>query len=104
MRGQDGADAVITVSAGNSVRLQNVTAATLTVNNFVLLNLNLIGTDTSETLTGDIGDDNIQKQAQGYVVPESFTHGTGEQRVRWFTKGYQSGDMSQGDTFSAKGL
>ncbi|HEX3355425.1 MAG TPA: neutral zinc metallopeptidase [Tepidisphaeraceae bacterium] len=51
-----------------------------------------------------IGDDNIQKQAQGYVVPDSFTHGTGEQRVRWFRKGYDTGDMSQGDTFSAKDL
>ena len=36
-----------------------------------------------------IGDDNIQKQAQGYVVPETFTHGTGEQRVRWFRKGFE---------------
>ena len=46
-----------------------------------------------------IGDDTLQKQAQGYVVPESFTHGTSEQRVRWFNKGFQSGDMSQCDTF-----
>jgi predicted metalloprotease len=51
-----------------------------------------------------IGDDNIQKQAQGYVVPESFTHGTGAQRVRWFTKGSQTGDPKQGDTFSARDL
>jgi predicted metalloprotease len=51
-----------------------------------------------------IGDDNIQRQAQGYVVPDSFTHGTGEQRVRWFRRGYQSGDLSQGDTFSASDL
>jgi predicted metalloprotease len=40
-----------------------------------------------------IGDDKIQKEARGYVVPESFTHGTSEQRVRWFRKGLQSGDM-----------
>jgi Ca2+-binding RTX toxin-like protein len=57
---QDGADAVITVSTGNSVRLQNVNVASLTANNFLLLNLNIIGTDASETLTGDVGDDNIQ--------------------------------------------
>jgi Ca2+-binding RTX toxin-like protein len=57
---QEGADAVVTVSAGNSIRLQNVNVASLTANNFVLLNLNIVGTDASETLTGDIGDDNIQ--------------------------------------------
>lgn len=51
-----------------------------------------------------IGDDTLQRQARGYVVPDSFTHGTSEQRVRWFKKGYLSGDMSQGDTFSAKQL
>ncbi|NRA87870.1 MAG: zinc metallopeptidase [Rhizobiales bacterium] len=42
-----------------------------------------------------IGDDNLQKKAQGYVVPESFTHGTSEQRVKWFRKGLQSGDVGQ---------
>lgn len=47
-----------------------------------------------------VGDDNIQKQSQGYVVPESFTHGTSEQRKRWFYKGYTTGDMMLGDTFS----
>lgn len=51
-----------------------------------------------------IGDDNIQKQTQGYVVPDSFTHGTGEQRVRWFKKGFETGDIRQGDTFNAKSL
>lgn len=51
-----------------------------------------------------IGDDNIQKKTQGYVVPDSFTHGSSEQRVRWFTKGYQTGDLNQGDTFSANPL
>jgi predicted metalloprotease len=51
-----------------------------------------------------IGDDNIQKQQQGYVVPDSFTHGTGEQRVRWFRKGYETGDLRQGDTFKSDGL
>jgi predicted metalloprotease len=47
-----------------------------------------------------IGDDRLQKQGQGYVVPDSFTHGTSEQRIRWFRKGFKSGDMRQGDTFS----
>lgn len=51
-----------------------------------------------------IGDDRIQKQAQGYVVPDSFTHGTSAQRLRWFRKGMQSGDINQGDTFSAREL
>lgn len=51
-----------------------------------------------------IGDDRIQKQAQGYVVPDSFTHGTSAQRLRWFRKGLQSGDIKQGDTFSAQEL
>jgi predicted metalloprotease len=47
-----------------------------------------------------IGDDRLQKQAQGYVVPDSFTHGTSAQRVRWFKLGYETGDISRGDTFS----
>jgi predicted metalloprotease len=47
-----------------------------------------------------VGDDRIQKQAQGYVVPESFTHGTSEQRKHWFYKGYDTGDIRQGDTFN----
>ncbi len=51
-----------------------------------------------------IGDDNIQKKIQGYAVPDSFTHGTGEQRVRWFRKGFQSGDPNQGDTFNTPNL
>jgi predicted metalloprotease len=46
-----------------------------------------------------IGDDRLQSQAQGYVVPDSFTHGTSEQRVRWFKLGYDTGDFSKGDTF-----
>jgi uncharacterized protein len=48
-----------------------------------------------------IGDDRLQKQSQGYVVPDSFTHGTSEQRMRWFKKGLTTGDIQQGDTFSA---
>ncbi|WP_161891141.1 KPN_02809 family neutral zinc metallopeptidase [Pontibacter russatus] len=51
-----------------------------------------------------IGDDRLQKQATGRVVPDSFTHGTSAQRVRWFRKGYETGDVSQGDTFNATQL
>jgi uncharacterized protein len=51
-----------------------------------------------------IGDDRIQKQTQGYVVPDAFTHGTSEQRVRWFRKGLETGDLKQGNTFSAGSL
>jgi predicted metalloprotease len=51
-----------------------------------------------------IGDDALQKQAQGYVVPDSFTHGTSEQRVKWFRKGLVTGDLDQGDTFNAPDL
>jgi uncharacterized protein len=51
-----------------------------------------------------IGDDTLQKSAQGRTVPDSFTHGTSEQRVRWFTRGYQGGDPKQCDTFSAASL
>jgi predicted metalloprotease len=51
-----------------------------------------------------IGDDRLQKQAQGHVVPESFTHGTSRQRMYWFRKGYETGDLNQGDTFNATTL
>jgi uncharacterized protein len=51
-----------------------------------------------------IGDDRLQKQAQGYVVPESFTHGTSEQRMHWFKKGYETGDINQGTTFETNDL
>lgn len=51
-----------------------------------------------------IGDDRIQKQTQGHVVPESFTHGSSEQRVRWFTRGTETGDFAQCDTFKAGSL
>jgi predicted metalloprotease len=50
-----------------------------------------------------IGDDMLQKQARGYAVPETFTHGTAEQRVRWFRRGLESGSMKSCDTF-AKGI
>jgi hypothetical protein len=51
-----------------------------------------------------IGDDTLQRQSQGQVVPDSFTHGTSAQRVRWFSKGIQSGDLKQCDTFSGQAL
>ncbi|TWU05293.1 putative neutral zinc metallopeptidase [Symmachiella macrocystis] len=47
-----------------------------------------------------IGDDRLQKQSRGYVVPESFTHGTSEQRARWFVRGLKGGNVNDGDTFS----
>ncbi|MCL9805825.1 zinc metallopeptidase [Flavobacterium amniphilum] len=50
-----------------------------------------------------VGDDAIQKRMQGHVVPESFTHGTSEQRKYWFMRGYKTGDIRQGDTFSELG-
>ena len=51
-----------------------------------------------------IGDDRLQKETQGTVVPDAFTHGTSAQRMYWFKKGYETGDINQGDTFSAKDL
>jgi predicted metalloprotease len=47
-----------------------------------------------------IGDDRLQKQSKGYVVPDAFTHGTSEQRMYWFKKGFNTGDLSQGNTFA----
>jgi predicted metalloprotease len=60
--------------------------------------------DIEEALNAatSIGDDRLQMQAQGYVVPESFTHGTSEQRVRWFRKGFETGDIEQGNTFDVQ--
>lgn len=46
-----------------------------------------------------IGDDRLQKQAQGYIVPDAFTHGTSEQRMYWFKRGFETGDLSKGNTF-----
>lgn len=62
--------------------------------------------DFEEALTAAnaIGDDTLQMEARGYVVPESFTHGTSEQRMRWFTKGYKNGTLQGGDTFNASNL
>ncbi len=49
-----------------------------------------------------VGDDRLQRESQGYVVPDSFTHGSSEQRIRWFRHGLETGDIRQGDTFSAR--
>lgn len=49
-----------------------------------------------------VGDDNIQKKTQGYVVPESFTHGSAADRMRWFSQGFQTGQMRQCNTFGTK--
>jgi predicted metalloprotease len=51
-----------------------------------------------------IGDDRLQKQSQGYIVPESFTHGTSQQRMYWFKKGFETGDMNKGNTFNDPSL
>ncbi|TCV74313.1 hypothetical protein EDE05_10366 [Neorhizobium sp. R1-B] len=58
--------------------------------------------DLEEALNAaqQIGDDTLQKRSQGYVVPESFNHGTSEQRMRWFKRGFDTGDMKACDTFS----
>jgi len=60
--------------------------------------------DTALSTATAIGDDRLQKQAQGYVVPESFTHGTSTQRVRWFSAGFKTGAIGSCDTFSASPL
>ena len=62
--------------------------------------------DIEEALraASSIGDDTLQKRSQGYVVPDAFTHGSSEQRVRWFKKGFERGTISDGDTFSAQSL
>jgi uncharacterized protein len=56
--------------------------------------------ESALTAAAAIGDDRLQRQSQGQIVPESFTHGTSEQRVKWFRRGFQSGDLRQCDTFA----
>ena len=62
--------------------------------------------DTDEALAAasGVGDDRLQQKSRGYVVPESFTHGTSAQRMRWFTTGMQQGDPAHCDTFNATNL
>ncbi len=67
---------------------------------------NLDPDDIEEALNAAnaIGDDRLQKESQGYVVPDAFTHGTSEQRMYWFKKGYTTGDIKQGNTFNDPSL
>jgi predicted metalloprotease len=62
--------------------------------------------DIEEALTAAsaIGDDRVQQQSRGYVVPDTFTHGTSAERVRWFRRGIESGDLKQCNTFEARQL
>jgi predicted metalloprotease len=68
--------------------------------------LNVTEQDVDDALraANAIGDDRLQRQAQGFVVPDSFTHGTSEQRKRWFMTGFKTGDPRACDTFSARAL
>ena len=54
------------------------------------------------TAAAAVGDDTIQSRTQGYVVPDSFTHGTSEQRMTWFRRGFESGSVDQCNTFEAE--
>jgi uncharacterized protein len=63
-------------------------------------NLDVDDIDEALSAAQAVGDDAIQKKMQGHVVPESFTHGTSEQRKYWFMKGYTTGDLNQGNTFA----
>ena len=60
--------------------------------------------DEGLNAAAQIGDDTMQKRSHGYVVPEGFTHGSSEQRVRWFRKGLETGDLKQCDTFAGRGV
>ncbi|MEO8711309.1 MAG: neutral zinc metallopeptidase [Parafilimonas sp.] len=60
--------------------------------------------DEALSAANAVGDDRLQKESQGYVVPDAFTHGTSAQRMYWFKKGYTTGDISQGDTFNDPSL
>ena len=60
--------------------------------------------DEALNAASQIGDDTMQRRAQGYVVPESFSHGSSEQRMRWFSVGFENGDMAMCDTFDASSL
>ncbi len=60
--------------------------------------------DAALNAANAIGDDRLQKESQGYVVPDAFTHGTSAQRMKWFKRGYETGDINQGDTFNTNDL
>jgi hypothetical protein len=65
--------------------------------------INQSDVDAALNAASSVGDDTLQKQARGYVVPDSFTHGSAAQRQRWFKTGFASGDMKSCDTFGATG-
>lgn len=67
-------------------------------------NLNVADIESALNAANAIGDDRLQQQSQGRVVPDAFTHGTSKQRMYWFKKGYDTGDLGQGDTFNAPDL
>jgi predicted metalloprotease len=60
--------------------------------------------DEAMNAANAIGDDRLQKQATGQVIPDGFTHGTSAQRMYWFKKGFETGDLKQGDTFNDPSL
>jgi predicted metalloprotease len=60
--------------------------------------------DSGIAAASAVGDDRLQKQTRGYVVPESFTHGSSAQRVKWFRTGLESGDLRQCNTFASRDL
>ncbi len=60
--------------------------------------------EEAQNAAASVGDDRLQKKYTGRVVPDAFTHGTSAQRKRWFTKGFQTGDIRQGDTFNTNNL
>jgi predicted metalloprotease len=68
------------------------------------VHLNSTDIDAALNAAAQIGDDNLQKQTQGRIVPDAFTHGTSQQRVRWFKRGWENGDTKQCDTFQAAQL
>jgi|SRR6202521_3866671 len=68
------------------------------------VHLNSTDIDAALNAAAQIGDDNLQKQTQGRIVPDTFTHGTSQQRVRWFKRGWENGDTTQCDTFQAAQL
>jgi hypothetical protein len=67
-------------------------------------NLDYSDIESALNAANAIGDDRLQQQAQGRVVPDAFTHGTSKQRMYWFKKGYDTGDLRQGDTFNTPDL
>jgi len=69
--------------------------------NLELFRLDAGDIDEALTAANAIGDDKLQKQSQGEVTPDSFTHGTSAQRMYWFKRGFETGDFKQGDTFSS---